>query len=273
MAKLVARDGVEVRILSDDPTVLLNNAPIQARYADLILFGPADAYTNLRPRRRLLENVALSSGRPVFVLSDGWQPEVFEHLVIGWDATAEATRAVAKARLLAAPGARIEVVTGDVDASTKGHGSDPGADNARNLSRRGYAVTVHTLAAEGRTQAAMLADIGRNQRADLLVLRAMAHSRLRELFLGGITPDLLEGTSLPILLAHSRIRRSKGLARSSRDRAIIRLRIECHEHSSRFELCHETGYDQYPVYVERARLSGHKIGSWIWVTQPPDQTS
>jgi nucleotide-binding universal stress UspA family protein len=165
VAKLVGRDGVEVRILSDDPAVLLDKAPVQARYADLILFGPADAYANQRLRRRLLENVALSSGRPVLVLPNSWQPRAFEHLVIGWNATSEATRAVVEARILAAPSARIEVVTVDADASTKGHGSDPGADIARNLSRHGYAVTVHALASEGRTQAEVLTDIARSQRA------------------------------------------------------------------------------------------------------------
>ncbi len=202
VAKLVARDGVEVRILSDDPAVLLDKAPVQARYADLILFGPAAAYTSQRLRRRLLENVALSSGRPVIVLPDGWQPKVFEHLVLGWNATAEATRALAEARLVAVPGARIEVVTVDADASTKGHGSDPGADIARNLSRHGYAVTVHALASEGRSQAEILTEVARSQRADLLVLGAAAHSRLRELFLGGVTHDLLEGTYVPILFGH-----------------------------------------------------------------------
>ncbi|MDF0543933.1 universal stress protein [Sphingobium sp. H39-3-25] len=187
VAKLVARDGVEVRILSDDPTVLLDKAPVQARYADLILFGPAAAYTNQHLRRRLLENIALSSGRPVLVLPDGWQPKVFEHLVIGWNATAEATRAVAEARLVAAPNARIEVVTVDADPSTKGHG---------------YAVTVHPLASEGYSQAEVLTELARNQRADLLVLGAAAHSRLRELFLGGVTHDLLEGADVPILFGH-----------------------------------------------------------------------
>lgn len=200
--KLVAGEGVEVRILSDDPAILLDKAPVQARYADLVLFGPAAAYANQRLRRRLVENVALSSGRPLLVLPDAWQPRAFKHLLVGWNATREATRAVSEAQMLASPGARIEIVIVDGDPSTRGHGSDPGADIARNLSRHGFAVTVHALASDGNSEAEVLEDMARRQRADLLVLGASAHSKLRELFLGGVTHDLLDGAPVPILFAH-----------------------------------------------------------------------
>src|SRR3546814_4459908 len=73
---------------------LLDKAPVQARYADFVLFGPVDAYGNAHLRRRLFENIALSSGRPVIVLPAGWKPRSFAHLAVGWNATREATRAL-----------------------------------------------------------------------------------------------------------------------------------------------------------------------------------
>ncbi|MGB3928775.1 MAG: universal stress protein [Sphingobium sp.] len=202
VAKIGERDGFEVRILSDEPGVLLDKAPVQARYADIVLFGPASAYTNTRLRRRLFENVALSSGRPVMVLPSGWKPRAFNHIAVGWNATREATRALVDGLSMAAPGATIDVLVVSAKPAAKGHGSEPGADIARNISRHGFAVTVHRLDAQGASDAEALAGFARTHRADLLVLGASAHSRLRELFLGGVTHDLLDGGALPILFGH-----------------------------------------------------------------------
>ncbi|MDQ9785601.1 hypothetical protein, partial [Serratia marcescens] len=83
VAKVGERDGFEVRILSDEPGALLDKAPVQARYADLVLFGPVEAYANKHLRRRLFENIVLSSGRPVIVLPAQWKPRSFAHIAIG----------------------------------------------------------------------------------------------------------------------------------------------------------------------------------------------
>src|SRR3546814_4354142 len=106
--------------------------------------------------------------------------------------------ALGDALKLAQPGAKIDILVVDAKASTKGHGSEPGADIARNLSRHGFDVTVHALSSEGENQSAVLVDFARRHRADLLVIGASAHSRLRELFLGGVTHDLIDGAPLPV---------------------------------------------------------------------------
>lgn len=200
--KIGERDGFEVRILRDEPGTLLDKAPVQARYADLVIFGPASAYANTRLRRRLFENVALSSGRPVMILPAQWKPRPFNHLAIGWNATREATRALTDGIGLAAPGAKIDVLVAGARPTAKGHGSEPGADIARNLSRHGFDVTVHRLDAQDASDSQALASFARSHRADLLVLGASAHSRLRELLLGGVTHDLLDGGPVPILFGH-----------------------------------------------------------------------
>lgn len=202
VAKIGERDGFEVRTLSDEPGALLDKAPVQARYADLVLFGPASAYANMRLRRRLLENVALSSGRSVMILPSGWKPRPFDHIAIGWNATREATRALADSLDLASPGAKIDVLVAGARPTAKGHGSEPGADIARHLSRHGFDVTVHRLDGQEASDSEALTSFARNHHADLLVLGASAHSRLRELFLGGVTHDLLDGGPVPILFGH-----------------------------------------------------------------------
>ncbi|AIT82433.1 universal stress protein UspA (plasmid) [Novosphingobium pentaromativorans US6-1] len=202
VTKIGERDGFEVRTLSDGTGSVLDKAPVQARYADLVLFGPADAYADKSLRRRLFENITLSSGRPVIVLPPQWKPHPFTHLAIGWNATRESTRALGDALQLAQPGAKIDVLLVDAKPSTTGHGSEPGADIARNLSRHGFEVTVHALSSVGQNESEILVDFARRHHADLLAIGASAHSRLRELFLGGVTHDLIDGAPLPILMSH-----------------------------------------------------------------------
>ena len=38
--------------------------------------------------------------------------------------------------------------------------------------------------------------------ADLLVMGAYGHSRLREMILGGVTRDILRNVNIPVLMAH-----------------------------------------------------------------------
>lgn len=202
IARMGERDGFEVRILNDEPSALLDRAPVHARYADLVLFGPVAAYANKHLRRRLFENIALTSGRPVMILPPQWKPRAFDRIAIGWNATREATRALGDALALAAPGAKLDVIVVDARPGAKEHGSEPGADIARNLSRHGFEVTVHALSSEGASESAVLVDFARRHRADMLVVGAAAHSRLRELFLGGVTHDLIDGAPLPLLFGH-----------------------------------------------------------------------
>lgn len=202
VSKFAEREGVEVRVLSSDPSLMLDRAPIEARYADLILFGPREAYENERLRRRFVENIAFSSGRPIMILPSHWKPRSIERLAIGWNATREATRALGDGLHLAAAGASVDVVIVGGKPSPDGHGSEPGADIARNISRQGFTVTVHPIEADMEETSTALLRFAQHHRADLLVVGAAAHSRLREMFLGGVTHDLIDGGPVPILLGH-----------------------------------------------------------------------
>jgi nucleotide-binding universal stress UspA family protein len=50
--------------------------------------------------------------------------------------------------------------------------------------------------------AEVLARHARDSDADLVVMGAYGHSRLREAILGGATRDMLEGAEIPVFLAH-----------------------------------------------------------------------
>jgi nucleotide-binding universal stress UspA family protein len=81
------------------------------------------------------------------------------------------------------------------------HGEQPGADIALYLARHGVKVDVLQEATEQDSGNALLS-LAADTFADLLVMDCHAHSRLRELLLGGASRTVLESMTLPVLMAH-----------------------------------------------------------------------
>ncbi|QWT16592.1 universal stress protein [Sphingobium xenophagum] len=202
LAERTRQTNVEVRTISDLPDTMLKKSAVQARYADLVLFGPAETYEYPPVRRHTIESILFASGRPVLILPSGYTPRPFDHVAVGWNATREATHALRDATGIAAPGARLEILVLNGKPSTKGHGSDPGADIAHHLARHGFASNVVPLEALEKSDADVLVQGARQHGAGLLALGSYGHSRLREIILGGVTRDLLDGAPIPLLFSH-----------------------------------------------------------------------
>lgn len=199
---LTRRRACEIRVISDDPVELLRKVPVHARYADIALFGPPSAYASHRLRQKALEAVMFSSGRPLLTLPAGYAPRQFAHLALGWNASREATRALKDATSFLSPGARIDVLVVDGAPQVLGHGSEPGADITHHLARHGYDVTLHEQPSCGTDVAEVLTSLARRRMADFLAIGGYAHSRLRELVLGGVTTSLIRESPMPCLFAH-----------------------------------------------------------------------
>jgi nucleotide-binding universal stress UspA family protein len=73
---------------------------------------------------------------------------------------------------------------------------------SKNLSRHGIDVMLDRVDAGGRAIGDVLGEYVASHAADLLVMGAYGHSRLREFVLGGATRSLLSKPSLPILFSH-----------------------------------------------------------------------
>lgn len=202
VSALLKNVAAEVAVLSDEIDRLIETLVVRARYFDLVLVGPSDAYRSAKLRRQAVEAVALTSGRPALVLPNGNTPRAFDHLAVGWNATRESARALNDALPFVTAGARIDIIAVDAVPSSKAHGSQPGADIARHLARRGYTVDVLDVSSDGQSVSEVLTNLAQKRSADLLAIGAYGHSRFREMILGGVTRDLLEGTVVPLLLTH-----------------------------------------------------------------------
>lgn len=140
----------------------------------------------------------LETGRPVLIAPPVAPQSVATRIVAAWNGSIEAARALSASAALAAPEASVVVVmVGEADPAV------PTADDAvAYLASHGLAAEAAQLSADGRTVAeALLVEADRRQ-ADLLVMGAYSHSRLRETILGGVTRDVLANLDLPVLMAH-----------------------------------------------------------------------
>jgi nucleotide-binding universal stress UspA family protein len=176
-----------------------------ARYADLVVVGQrerhADSDTGTEPG--FLDELVLSTGRPVLLVPyAGHFPRVGKNVLVAWNAKPEATRAVTDALPLLARADSVQVMAFEPEGRRSGHGENPGADIALYLARHGVKATASRQHC-GRDEVGIqilsrAADIG----ADLIVMGAYGHSRVRELVLGGVTRTILDSMTVPVLMSH-----------------------------------------------------------------------
>jgi len=121
-------------------------------------------------------------------------------VVIAWDGTAPAVRATHDALPFLACAQRVTVIT---IAEEKAEPVDSsGHDLCAHLGWHGIEAGFRHFNSPGRAVGEAIAEAARELGADLLVMGGFAHSRLRDLVLGGATRHILNATPIPVLLSH-----------------------------------------------------------------------
>lgn len=178
-------------------------AAVHARYADVaVMSRPVDG-PGVELREEIIEGVLFHSGRPALIAPPGWKgTTIGKRVVVAWDASREATRALSEADDILEFADAVTVLTVDAKPKMFGHGDQPGANIAAHLSRRGLPAEVRNVDSMGRSAALAILDEAASLDADLVVMGGYAHSRLRELMFGGATRELLRTATVPLLMAH-----------------------------------------------------------------------
>jgi nucleotide-binding universal stress UspA family protein len=198
------REGLagEWRMVEGDTPATLS---LHARYADLLVVGQPNPYSagGGSPRDAVVVTALMSSGRPVLAVPfAGDFPVLGDHVLVAWNASREATRAVNDALPLLEKAGRVTILAVNPRGGIGGHGDVPAADIALHLARHGVrAEAAHTVATDipdGEALLSYAADIG----ADMMVCGGYGHSRARELVFGGVTRTLLHEMTIPVFLSH-----------------------------------------------------------------------
>jgi nucleotide-binding universal stress UspA family protein len=173
-----------------------------ARYSDLAIV-PKEHPDEPPLQTWVLDGALFESGRPVLLLPEkGGRFPAPEIVVIAWDASVEASKAVREALGLMKAAREVHAVLIDPVPSFGGHGPEPGADLATYLGRHGIALTVHRLPREGQEVAGIINRAALDRGADLIVMGGFGHSRLRQRIFGGTTTRMIRDAVVPVLMAH-----------------------------------------------------------------------
>lgn len=172
------------------------------RQSDLIIASQGGKNSNNGCEADFAERVVLDAGRPVLLVPNaGTFGTVAQNVVFGWNATRESARAAFDAVPLLIDGAKAHVMWVDSDLDA-GNGALPGAELATALSRHGVDAISEPFASSNIEVADAWLNRVSDAGADMLVMGAYGHSRVRELVFGGATRKVLDQMTVPVLMSH-----------------------------------------------------------------------
>ena len=168
----------------------------RGRLSDVIILNlpdPANVATE-----SAFDAAVFESGRPTILVPKKVPDNLLRHVLIAWNGSLEATRAIAGAMTLLHEAEKVSVF------ATAGEADDAAAD----LDLSDF-LTWHGIRAEysepqpGRDAVgpALLA-MAKERGATMLVMGAYTHSRVRQMLLGGVTRHVLRHAEMPVLMMH-----------------------------------------------------------------------
>ncbi|MDG4906057.1 universal stress protein [Mesorhizobium sp. WSM4898] len=183
--------------LRAQPAFIGEAAAGEGRYFDLCMVGWA---RDTESSRMTAEEVVFSSGRPTLILPGDEDVGALDHVVIAWDGSRVAARAVADAKPFLERASTISIIT--VTDEKVLPSEDIGDRLAHGLAARGLRVKAESIHAVDNEIGAALEDHAIRINGSLLVMGGWGHSRIRDFVLGGATEGILSDLRLPVLMSH-----------------------------------------------------------------------
>jgi nucleotide-binding universal stress UspA family protein len=171
-----------------------------ARRFDLSVIAQAEP-DKMAPEEVIVEAALFGSGRPVVVVPYIQKSGVkLDRVIVAWDASRNAARAIADAMPFLTKAKAIDVV---IVANERPKSDEvPGADIGQHLARHCLKVDVKHIVATDTDVANTLLSHAADTSADFIVMGGYGHSRLREFVLGGATRGILSSMTIPVLMSH-----------------------------------------------------------------------
>jgi nucleotide-binding universal stress UspA family protein len=146
----------------------------------------------------LIENLLVSSGKPVLLVPESGLSGYPETIMICWDGSRSAARAMEAALPFLKNAKAIRLVTlKGVDTDT------PGLDEAAAfLGMHGLEVQSELIAKPKGGLAKRILDEADNSDVDVIVMGGYSHRRFDEAIFGGVTRYMLNRSNRTILMAH-----------------------------------------------------------------------
>ncbi len=172
-----------------------------ARFCDLAVVGQPGKGNQRSLGVSSIDHLILSVGHPIMMVPTlDKNFTVGKHVVIAWDRSPVATRSVHRARPFLRQADSVKILVINLEAEK--HGGVPGSGIIEHLARHGIeAEPIYVNNNKSNASNLILAQAIRYG-ADLIVMGAYGHSRLRERILGGVTYDILNLSTVPVFMSH-----------------------------------------------------------------------
>lgn len=173
-----------------------------AQTADLVIMGQVNPNARHASAWRP-EEIVVACGRPVLMVPYvGSFAQVGCRVLVAWDGSREAVRAVNDALPVISAAETVTIMT--VRASAKDFERDrlPMQRIIRHLARHGIAASADETLRGGVPISDLLLSRAADLSADMVVAGAYHHSPLRETLIGGVSRDLFQHMTVPMLMSH-----------------------------------------------------------------------
>jgi nucleotide-binding universal stress UspA family protein len=205
----VKQDGLkaEWRVVDSNYPDIAGSAIVHSHGAELVIACQIDRGPDEDIERDLVVRLVMESGRPVLIIpkQGHFAPRgegIAEKAIVGINGTKESSRAMFDALPLLQLVKETRLVWVDPYTQNREAGGVPGAEEAAVLSRHGIKAVAEPMMTDGRNAGEALLMRANDLGADLLVMGAYAHSRMREFVFGGATRYVLEHMTIPVLMSH-----------------------------------------------------------------------
>jgi nucleotide-binding universal stress UspA family protein len=173
-----------------------------ATAADLLIFGQASPEYRL-PTGFGPDDIVLACGRSMLVVPyAGEFAAIGRRVLVAWDGTREATRAVHDAMPLLAKAAAVTVMTVRAREAAFERDGPLLARMVKHLQRHGIPARSEEALKGDLPVSDVLLSRAADLDVDLIVAGAYHHSQLREALFGGVSRDLLDHMTVPVLMSH-----------------------------------------------------------------------
>jgi nucleotide-binding universal stress UspA family protein len=171
-----------------------------ARRFDLAIVGQAQPETSTL-EDAIRETTLFDSGRPLIIVPYiQTRPFKLDNVMVCWDGSRPAARAIGDAMPLLVKGGRVEIV---IVTNERGKQDEiEGTDMGEHLARHGVKVDVHRIPRGSIDVADALLSHAAGSGADFMVMGGYGHSRFREFVLGGVTHSIFRSMTVPALMSH-----------------------------------------------------------------------
>jgi nucleotide-binding universal stress UspA family protein len=199
LKRLSPEDAVEasLRQIQGEP---VRDTAAAARFSDLTVLGRAAEGAQFT--LDAVANILVACGRPVLVVPEAPLAALGSTIAIAWKETAEAARAVTAAMPFLERAKRIAVLSAPESEDEAPACAASAERLADGLRQYGVKVDSPIMPPGGADAADTLLKAAHDTGSDLLVMGAYGHGRLRELVFGGFTRQVLQTSSLPVLMLH-----------------------------------------------------------------------